>query len=175
MPQEERMKADDVKTVYELMKDATHVQIIWIGFLVAPFAITAWFDLFDKIPFLSNHKLPTLIAVFIAFFAMLITAVVFDSRDKKKKLLLAKITTYMAAHNYRIVRFSTIRSQLNIQESDIELTALINIFPEKLCLAKARIKADDGSYVTDTNGNELTENAFRLTTQATQAPTLPPA
>lgn len=175
MPKEERMKADDVKTVYELMKDATHVQIIWIGFLVAPFAITAWFDLFDKIPFLSDHKLPTLIAVFIAFFAMLITAVVFDSRDKKKKLLLAKITTYMAAHNYRVVRFSTIRSQLNIQDSDIELVALINTFPERLCLAKARKKANNGSYVTDANGNEVTENAFRVTAPATQSLASPPA
>ncbi|WP_312911062.1 hypothetical protein [Stutzerimonas nitrititolerans] len=169
------MKADDIKTVYELMKDATHVQIIFIGFLVAPFAITAWFDLFDKIPFLGDHKLPTLIAVFIAFFAMLITAVVFDSRDKKKKLLLARITTYMAAHNYRIVRFSTIRSQLNIQESDIEFVALINTFPEKLCLAKASKKADDGSYVIDANGNEVIENAFRITAPPTQNSAPPPA
>ncbi|MGR5117281.1 hypothetical protein ACPV5W_00960 [Vibrio astriarenae] len=158
------MKVSDVKTVYELMKDATHVQIIWIGFLIAPFVISAWFELFDKVEFLSEHKLVTLLVIFVGFFAMLVTAVVFDSRDKKKKLLLAKITGYMGAHSYRIVRFSTIRTQFSISETDEEFIAVINTFPEKLCLAKATKKSSDGTEVIDDKGEKVLENAFRVVT-----------
>lgn len=156
------MKVDDIKTVYELMKDATHIKIIWISFLVAPFAISAWFDLFDKVEFLKDNKLFTLVAVFIAFFLMMVTAVIFDSRDKKKKLLLAKITTYIASTGKTIVRFSTIREQLNLTDSDEEFVALINTFPDKLRLAKSRVKSDGGSFVIDENGDETKENSFGL-------------
>lgn len=154
------MKIGDLKTVYELMKDSTHMQIIWIGFLVAPFVVGAWFDLFDRVPFLQKHKLWTLITVLVAFLLMQIVALAFDARDKKKKLLLAKIVGYMAANNYQIVRFSTLNNKLGLGVEEKELIALINTFPEKIRLAQARKKDEIGNYITSADGVEETENAI---------------
>lgn len=154
------MKIGDVKTVYELMRDSTHMQIIWIGFLAAPFVVGAWFDLFDRVPSLQEYKLFTLIAVFVAFFLMQIVALVFDARDKKKKLLLAKIVGYMAANNYQIVRFSTLNANLGLGVEEKDLIALINTFPEKIRLAQARKKDESGNYITSSDGVEETENAI---------------
>ncbi len=97
------MKVGDIKTVYEIMKDSTHMQIIWIGFLAAPFVVGAWFDLSNRIPLLEGHKFFTLIGVSIAFLLMQIVALAFDSIDKKKQLLLAKIVGYMVSNNYQII------------------------------------------------------------------------
>jgi hypothetical protein len=154
------MKIGDIKTVYELMRDSTHMQIIWIGFLASPFVVGAWFDLFDRVPFLQEYKLFTLIAVFFAFFLMQIVALAFDARDKKKKLLLAKIVGYMAANNYQIVRFSTLNANLGLGVEEKDLIALINTFPEKIRLAKARKKDESGNYITSSEGVEETENAI---------------
>ncbi|EMR12763.1 hypothetical protein MPL1_08459 [Methylophaga lonarensis MPL] len=154
------MKIRDIKTVYEIMKDSTHMQIIWIGFLVAPFVVGAWFDLFDRIPFLQKHKLFTLIAVLVAFLLMQIVALVFDARDKKKKLLLSKIVGYMAANNYQIVRFSTLNEQLGLDIGEKDLIALINTFPDKIRLAQARKKDKNGNYIVGPNGTEQMENAI---------------
>ncbi|MDN2658365.1 hypothetical protein Q4490_11525 [Neptunomonas phycophila] len=153
------MKIGDIKTVYELMKDSTHMQIIWIGFLAAPFVVSAWFDLFDRIPFLGEHKLFTFIAVLIAFLLMQVVALVFDARDKKKKLLLAKIVGYMASNDYQIVRFSTLNDKLNLGVKEKELVALINTFPDKIRLAQARKKDENGNYITGPDGVEEMENA----------------
>ncbi|WP_152417623.1 hypothetical protein [Methylophaga lonarensis] len=136
------------------------MQIIWIGFLVAPFVVGAWFDLFDRIPFLQKHKLFTLIAVLVAFLLMQIVALVFDARDKKKKLLLSKIVGYMAANNYQIVRFSTLNEQLGLDIGEKDLIALINTFPDKIRLAQARKKDKNGNYIVGPNGTEQMENAI---------------
>lgn len=153
------MKIGDIKTVYELMKDSTHMQIIWIGFLIAPFVVSAWFDLFDRVPFLSEHKLFTFIGVLIAFLSMQVVALVFDARDKKKKLLLAKIVGYMASNDYQIVRFSTLNEKLNLGVEEKELVALINTFPDKIRLAQARKKDENGNYIAGQDGVEEMENA----------------
>ena len=156
------MKFGDIKTVYELMKDSTHMQIIWIGFLASPFVIGAWFDLFDKVPSLKEHKLFTLIALFIAFFLMQVVALIFDARDKKKKILLAKVIGYMAAHSYKIVRFSTLNKQLGVDAKPEEFVALINTFPEKIRLAQAKKKDENGNCITGADGTEEMENAIGI-------------
>ncbi|WP_261928157.1 hypothetical protein, partial [Vibrio aestuarianus] len=63
---------------------------------MAPFVVSAWFDLIDRIP-LSAYKLWAFLVILIAFFLILVVAVAFDSREKKKQLLLAKVYAYMQA------------------------------------------------------------------------------
>lgn len=152
------MNSNDVKTIYELMKNSTHIQIIWIGFLVAPFVVSAWFDLIDRIPTLSAYKLWAFLAILIAFFLMLVVAIAFDSREKKKQLLLAKVYTYMQAHDYKSVRFSTFRKQLNLKHTDEQFVELINVFPDKLRLVEMKLKLASGEE--DESGN--TELGFGL-------------
>ncbi|MDE1333748.1 hypothetical protein L9W73_17330 [Vibrio aestuarianus] len=153
------MNSNDVKTIYELMKNSTHIQIIWIGFLVAPFVVSAWFDLIDRIPTLSAYKLWAFLVILIAFFLMLVVAVAFDSREKKKQLLLAKVYAYMQAHNYQSVRFSTFRKQLNLlTHTDEQFVELINVFPDKLRLVEMKLKLENGEE--DESGK--TEPGFGL-------------
>ena len=156
------MKFGDIKTVYEIMKDSTHMQIIWIGFLAAPFVIGAWFDLFDRIPFLTDYKLFTFIAVLIVFFLMQIVALAYDARDKKKKILLSKITSYMISNNFQLVRFSTLNERLKLNVTDDDLIALINTFPDKIRLAEARKKDENGGYIVNQDGTEEMENAVGI-------------
>lgn len=148
------MKAGDIKTIFELMKEASHVQVIYIGLAAAPFVINAWFDVIDRIPTLADHKLISLLFVLIFVFMMLVVAVVFDHKDKKRKLILSKVNSYMVANDFKAVRFSTIRKKLGISDSDDDFTTVINTFPDRLRLV---------SFKVDGNG-EKTEPGFGLVT-----------
>jgi len=148
------VKAGDIKTIFELMKEASHVQVIYIGLAAAPFVIGAWFDVIDRIPILADHKLVSLLIVFIFVFIMLVVAVVFDHKDKKRKLILSKVNSYMVANEFKAVRFSTIRKNLGISDSDDDFTIVINTFPDRLRLVSFKV---DGS-------EDKTEPGFGLVT-----------
>ncbi|MEG3753349.1 hypothetical protein [Psychromonas arctica] len=137
------MKVGDVKTIFELMKEASHVQMIYIGLAVAPFVIGAWFDVIERIPSLAEHKLISLLIVLVFVFLMLVVAVVFDHKDKKRKLLLSKVSSYMVANKFNSVRFSAIRNKFNISDSDAYLTSVINTFPDRLRLVSFSVEGSD--------------------------------
>ncbi len=139
------MKVGDVKTIFELMKEASHVHTIYIGLAVAPFVIGAWFDVIERVPSLAENKLISLLIVLIFVFIMLTVAVVFDHKDKKRKLLLSKVSSYMVANEFKAVRFSTIRKKFDISDSDAYFTSVINTFPDRLRLVSINVEGCEGT------------------------------
>jgi len=137
------IKIPDIKILFQIIKDASHVHIMIISFLVLPFVLDAWVSLFQKIPGLKGHELISLIIVFIAFGILLVFAIPKDKHNKKLENIKDLTINYMIANNFTSVGFDVIREKFNGKIAEQEFIEIINTYPDLLRLATIKIDSNN--------------------------------
>ncbi len=156
------MKISDVKPLYELIKEASHVHILIISFLALPFVLDAWVSLFQKIEPLKGLELDALYIVLFFFSLLSIFAITTDRKRKSIELIKDQVVGYMLARNFTRVSFERYRKKHDSKLSDEELISVINTYPNILRITSISEKDNEGNHLKDKDGNKITKPGFGL-------------
>lgn len=149
------MNINNIKSIFELAKNASSVQLIILSFLVLPFVIEQWLAIFEMFPTLSGYKGSVLIIVLLIFTILIIVAI---NKDKKLgTLLLAKnqIVNYLRANDFKVMSFDRVRDKFDACYTDAFLNEVINTFQTELRIAIMYKKDEDKQYILDADKNKI--------------------
>jgi hypothetical protein len=142
------MNMGNIKSLFELAKNASSVQVIILVFLVLPFVIEKWLSVFDSFPGLVTQKGSALSIIIIAFSVLILVAINKDKKLGKLQLAKNQILSHLKSNDFKTMTLVKVRDKFNKEYSDDFLIEVINTFPNELRIA-TMYKEDSSNEKTE--------------------------
>jgi hypothetical protein len=130
------MDDDKASSILAALRRARPFDLFILSFLLMPFIIEKWSDVFTKWGMSSTQAAWSLSGIFVCYFVLVIALLHISHRRQKSELARDQIIGYLQSNNFTMMSFDEIREKFGYSET--YLRSIIQEFPTELRFARLK-------------------------------------
>jgi hypothetical protein len=149
------MDEDKASSMLTALRRARPLDLFLLSFLLMPFIVEKWSDVFAKWGMSANQTTWSLFFIFVVYIVCVIALIYTSHRRQKAQLAKDQIIGYLQSNVITMMSNDRIRERLHSGYTDVYLLSVIREFPKELRFA--RLKGDRkgvGRILEETSDDE---------------------
>ena len=119
----------DPRSILDVMKKASPVDLFLLSFVLLPFIFDAWLGVLEKLRVGETGKLWSLVVVLVAYVLGVLSMLASSSRIKRREIARDRIVGYLTTKNLEMISFEGIREHIDAAYMNDFLISLTQFFP----------------------------------------------